>query len=416
MRTTSVTIHNGSDCCCQNIYPRSAANLVDTVDECVSKCQADPSCNAAVFLSPMHYNVKQQCQLPHDPPSGKACCIFKGHFDGLNSNQHGVVIDLGTTSGACPPDPTPAPPIPTPPPAPTPLAPTPSPQSSFGSIFHFSRCSGEMNDPNGLQWRRLPDGTIQYHMFFQSSGTPANPCADSAPGHAWGHTISPDLVHWHRMNASEVCGSSGGGVALQKGLKLPGQLAGAKSVNIASAPFPKGPPIGLRLFYSDDDNLKVSGLQVQKVQGNVLDPYIAWLALTRCWHFLHLDPIYQVFQQFMPPNTTTDGGDPCVICPSLVPDSVAAGELMRINWQYTLTFHSLIHSLNTHCTLTVLLAIHSQDTSATITCGRIHPTMSLLINGSTSCSQAATNATVGSLGALTRALPNRRRCSSSQRP
>ena len=36
--------------------------------------------------------------------------------------------------------------------------------------FHYTRCSGEMNDPNGLQYRLGPDGTAVYHMFYQSSG------------------------------------------------------------------------------------------------------------------------------------------------------------------------------------------------------------------------------------------------------
>ena len=35
--------------------------------------------------------------------------------------------------------------------------------------FHFARCAGEMNDPNGLQWR-LRDGEPEYHLFFQARG------------------------------------------------------------------------------------------------------------------------------------------------------------------------------------------------------------------------------------------------------
>ena len=34
----------------QNIYPRSAANLVGTVSECIASCHADPLCHAAVVI------------------------------------------------------------------------------------------------------------------------------------------------------------------------------------------------------------------------------------------------------------------------------------------------------------------------------------------------------------------------------
>ena len=32
-------------------------------------------------------------------------------------------------------------------------------------IFHYTECAGEMNDPNGLQWRRTVSGP-EYHLFF----------------------------------------------------------------------------------------------------------------------------------------------------------------------------------------------------------------------------------------------------------
>ena len=34
----------------QNIYPRSAANLVGTVSECIASCHADPLCHAAIVI------------------------------------------------------------------------------------------------------------------------------------------------------------------------------------------------------------------------------------------------------------------------------------------------------------------------------------------------------------------------------
>ena len=34
--------------------------------------------------------------------------------------------------------------------------------------YHFTRANGHMNDPNGLMWRTLPNGSVAYHMYFQS--------------------------------------------------------------------------------------------------------------------------------------------------------------------------------------------------------------------------------------------------------
>ena len=152
---STVTFHNHSDCCCENIYPRSANNLVSTVSECVQNCAADAQCHAAVYLVT---DVAAQCELHGTVPSGKACCIHKKHFDGLSTGSPAgqVVIDMGTSAGPCPK------PEPAPPPAP--------PTKVARPIYHFTRCSGEMNDPNGLQWRYGPDGKPQFHMFFQAAG------------------------------------------------------------------------------------------------------------------------------------------------------------------------------------------------------------------------------------------------------
>ena len=129
-----ITIHNNSDCCCENIYPRSAKNLVSTVEECVSNCQADPQCHAAVFLTT---GVVRQCELPGPAPAGKACCIHKRHFDTMGSSPVGsVAIDMGTSSGGCPS------------PSPKPPAPTPAGAIAGEALrpwYHFTRESGEMN-------------------------------------------------------------------------------------------------------------------------------------------------------------------------------------------------------------------------------------------------------------------------------
>ena len=97
----AVVLHNASDCCCQNIYPRSAKNLVSTVAECVTSCQGDPLCKAAIFITT---DVETQCQLSTPASASKACCIHKPHFDGLSPNAHNTedgryIYEAGYCSG-----------------------------------------------------------------------------------------------------------------------------------------------------------------------------------------------------------------------------------------------------------------------------------------------------------------------------
>ena len=268
-----VTIHNNSDCCCENLPDRSAKNLVASVEECAASCKEAPACHAAVLLDT---NVKSQCHLSGSPPPGMKCCLHKGHFDTLHTASSATtVIDMGTSSGPCP---HPAP------------APTPSPSSLPGRpLYHFTRESGEMNDPNGLLWKRLPDGEIEYHMFHQHGDASCHGF-DHTGSHAWGHARSPDLVRWTRMKNSGVCGSTSGGITL-----VPGELqrhTGWRGAILVSAPSMQAignMSVGLHLYTSSDEHLE------------------NW---TR----------YE-------PSVPSPNGDNCVICPSLVPDETNAGNI-----------------------------------------------------------------------------------------
>ena len=269
---STVTFHNHSDCCCENIYPRSAKNLVSSISECTNNCAADAQCHAAVYLMA---DVAGQCELRGRAPAGKACCIHKKHYDGLNSTSSPagqVVIDMGTSTGPCP-KPHPA------------LHPPAPPKAQLARpTYHFTRCSGEMNDPNGLQWRYGPDGKPQFHMFFQAAGAGSCP----ARVHGWGHTMGPDMVSWTREPASGVCGSSGGGITLPNGFKGPNGEPWL-SANIASAPFAgQHPAVGLHLFTSTEPT---------KLQN---------------------------YSRYIPAEKKSSA-DPCVICPELVPAEVGAG-------------------------------------------------------------------------------------------
>ncbi len=115
-------------------------------------------------------------------------------------------------------------------------------------VYHFTRAEGEMNDPNGLLWRRGPstaDGTpgpVTYHLFYQSD----NPVG---PSHGWGHGRSPDLLHWERLPRLGADGSSGGGVQLPDGFSHGWTAALTMSVPVFP---PRNPPTGIHLWTASD--------------------------------------------------------------------------------------------------------------------------------------------------------------------
>ena len=152
--------------------------------------------------------------------------------------------------------------------------------------YHFTRERYHMNDPNGLMWRRDQEDELRYHMFFQSTDPD-----QKGPHSQWGHTVSPDLVHFKRLPRTPIRGSSGGGVALPPGFVPPPQLAGAKAITINSAPDSPSlsPPTGLHLWYSSDEQL------------------LNWT-------------IFRNASRVQSSNNLT-----CVICPDLVPSSLNPG-------------------------------------------------------------------------------------------
>jgi hypothetical protein len=258
-----------------NLPDRSAKNLVSSVDECVTSCREAPQCHAAVLIAG---NIKHQCNVLGTPPPGKMCCLHKGHFDTMHATGGSgtTVIDMGTSTGPCPNEPAPSPP--------------PDHSELPGRpLYHFTRESGEMNDPNGLQWKKLPDGTVEYHMFHQHADSSCHGF-DHTGSHAWGHARSPDLVRWTRMPNSGVCGSTSGGVTV-----VPGELQqhnGWRGAILVSAPSMQAignMSVGLHLYTSSDEHL-------------------------------------ENWTRFVPPSPSPNGDD-CVICPSLVPNETHAGNI-----------------------------------------------------------------------------------------
>ena len=127
--------------------------------------------------------------------------------------------------------------------------------------YHFHRREGEMNDPNGLQWRRLgddPASQVSYEMFHQHSNGSTACYGSEGSGHVWAHASSPDLVRWVRRpeTAHMTCASTGAGITLPPGFKGPNGESWL-SANLGSAPAMAGFPDetvgrGLKLWVSNN--------------------------------------------------------------------------------------------------------------------------------------------------------------------
>jgi hypothetical protein len=255
-----VTVHNASDCCCVNLPGRSSRWLVSSVDECIASCRGDGRCHAAAMV---YSGVARQCNVAGPTPPGMACCIHKGHFDGLHPfGKESTVIDMGTSSGPCPahpsPRPSPSPPAP-------PVGPPPPGSASGEQLrphFHFHRLQGEMNDPNGLQWRHDDNGAVSYELFYQHRPTDAHACYGSeGGGDVWAHAWSPDLLHWTRLPDNKghmVCASTGGGITLPPGFRGPhGEEWLAANLGSAPGGTTRDASVGrgLKLWTSNDSKL-----------------------------------------------------------------------------------------------------------------------------------------------------------------
>jgi hypothetical protein len=262
MSATGYVVHNASDCCCANLYPRSVLNVAASRDECAQQCQSnagrsadnvarDGPCRAAVLITGSR--AAGQCKVPaSDVPAGHGCCLQKGFMatDLHRASPSSTIIDLGTT------------------PAPAPLcpdSPTPMPASGPGYSgealrpwYHFTRREGEMNDPNGLQWRRRSSGAVSYEMFHQHNNGSSACYGSEGSGHVWAHASSPGLVRWvRRPEASHMaCASTGAGITLPPGFQGPNNESWL-SANLGSAPAMHSYPDetvgrGLKLWVSND--------------------------------------------------------------------------------------------------------------------------------------------------------------------
>jgi fructan beta-fructosidase len=161
--------------------------------------------------------------------------------------------------------------------------------------FHFTARKGWINDPNGLVFFRG-----EFHQFFQYDPTNLNGSAYKA----WGHAVSPDLVHWREIDVAlspDRLGSIWSGSAVVDWSNTAGFQTGADPPLIAiyttaggMLPDSKDQPFTQSIAYSNDRGriwTKYSDNPVLKhIVGGNRDPKVIWHAPSKQWIMaLYLD-------------------------------------------------------------------------------------------------------------------------------
>ena len=135
--------------------------------------------------------------------------------------------------------------------------------------YHYTARNLTTSDPNGLQWRRTPDGAVSYEFFHQDRGSylkqhpeycwgseGGSVAQPKGSGNAWGHASSPDLLHWRTEPVSGICGSSGGGLTLPADFRGPnGERWTSAMIAVGGVAGPRdtnGTGRGLKLWVTND--------------------------------------------------------------------------------------------------------------------------------------------------------------------
>ena len=161
--------------------------------------------------------------------------------------------------------------------------------------FHFTARKNWINDPNGLVFFQG-----EYHQFFQYDPTNLNGSAFKA----WGHAVSPDLVHWQELDVAlkpDRLGSIWSGSAVVDWQSTAGFQIGAEPPLVAiyttaggMLPESKDQPFTQSIAYSNDRGrtwTKYAENPVLKhIVGGNRDPKVVWHAPSKQWIMaLYLD-------------------------------------------------------------------------------------------------------------------------------
>ena len=147
--------------------------------------------------------------------------------------------------------------------------------------FHFSAARDWLNDPNGLVYY---DG--EYHLFFQR--LPGRLESDGT-AMAWGHAVSPDLVHWTQLTdafTADATHNFWSGSAVVDWQNTSGFGSDGRPPMVAFYTNAK-PPFAQHVAYSNDRGRTWTQFAgnpvVAHVNGQNRDPKVVWHAQSKQW-------------------------------------------------------------------------------------------------------------------------------------
>jgi fructan beta-fructosidase len=154
--------------------------------------------------------------------------------------------------------------------------------------FHFTSRRGWCNDTNGMVYY---DG--EYHLFYQH-----NPYAlDMGRNQAWGHAVSPDMIHWRELGDAihpDAMGLIWSGSAVIDQNNTAGFQTGSEKTIVCfytsaggNTPMSQGKPFTQSIAYSNDRGRTWTKYEHNPVMGHISggnrDPRVFWNEATKQW-------------------------------------------------------------------------------------------------------------------------------------
>jgi sucrose-6-phosphate hydrolase SacC (GH32 family) len=154
--------------------------------------------------------------------------------------------------------------------------------------FHFTSRRGWCNDTNGMVYY---DG--EYHLFYQH-----NPYAlDMGRNQAWGHAVSPDMIHWQELGDAihpDALGLIWSGSAVIDHDNTAGFQTGSEKTIVCfytsaggTNPVSQGKPFTQSIAYSNDRGRTWTKYEhnpvIDHISGGNRDPKVFWNEATKQW-------------------------------------------------------------------------------------------------------------------------------------
>lgn len=149
-------------------------------------------------------------------------------------------------------------------------------REKFRPAYHHTPIYGWMNDPNGMFYK---DGV--WHLCYQW-----NPYGSKWQNLSWGHSTSPDLIHWTRMEDA-VIEPDGLGMIFSGSSAIDKENSAGFGKNAIVAMYTSAAASQIQsLAWSDDDGMtfnKYPGNPVLTLDSEARDPNMFWNPDTKEW-------------------------------------------------------------------------------------------------------------------------------------